>query len=226
MKVICWNIQGLENKQALFEVKFLIRSHQPDLIFLLETLVNDSNISKILPQLGFDHYDFVSPVNHFGGIAVLWSNGNIHASILLKEQRAIHMMVHDTTYASNSILSGIYAPAQNREKDVFWDQLTQMNKIIDIPCCLIGDFNELVCLNDKLGGPTPNFNRFQRLNKFLACVNAETLQVSGNYFTWKKRVFKSSCSPFISVLLVQASFDYLWQAILSHHCTKSTFTGT
>ena len=71
MKVICYNIPGLKKQEALFEVKILIRSHQPDLIFLLETLVNESNIGKILPQLGFNHYDFASAVNPSRGIAVL-----------------------------------------------------------------------------------------------------------------------------------------------------------
>ena len=70
------------------------------------------------------------------------------------------MMIRNTANASNSILSGIYAPAQNREKDVCWDQLAQINNIINIPWCLIGDLIELACPNDKLGEPAPHFNRF------------------------------------------------------------------
>ncbi|KAJ8429995.1 hypothetical protein Cgig2_033920 [Carnegiea gigantea] len=42
-----------------------------------QTMVNESNIRRILPLMGFDHFDFVSPVNHSGGIAVLSNNGNI-----------------------------------------------------------------------------------------------------------------------------------------------------
>jgi len=119
MKIICWNTQGVKKAQVLQEVKFLTNAHKPDLIFLLETLVNDTNICRILPQMGFEHYDFVSPVNHFGGIAVLWKIGNIHVSILLKQQRVIHMMVHDTANAKNTIISEIYALAQNRDKNEF-----------------------------------------------------------------------------------------------------------
>ena len=57
--------------QVVQEVKFLIRTQKPDMLFLLETMVNDSNIKKILPLLGFEHYDYVSPVNHSGGITIL-----------------------------------------------------------------------------------------------------------------------------------------------------------
>ena len=67
MKIICWNTQGVKKPQALQEVKFLTRTHKPDLIFLLETLVNETNIFRILPKMGFESYDFVSAVNHSGG---------------------------------------------------------------------------------------------------------------------------------------------------------------
>ena len=132
MKIICWNTQGVKKPQALQEVKFLIRTHKPDLIFLLETLVNETNICIILPKMEFDHYDFVPLVNHSRGIAVLWNNKNIHASTLLKEQRAIHMLVHDTKNAKNLIISGIYAPTQNRDTHEFWEHQFQLHNVIDI----------------------------------------------------------------------------------------------
>ena len=91
------------------------------MLFLLETMVNDSNITKILPLMGFEHYDYVSPVNHYVGIAVLWNSDNIHASVLMKESRAIHMFIHDPIKAQNSIISEVYAPVQSREKNDFWN---------------------------------------------------------------------------------------------------------
>ena len=53
-------------------------------MFLLEAMVNELNIRKILPLMGLEHYGYVSLVNHSGGIAVLWNNDNILASILMK----------------------------------------------------------------------------------------------------------------------------------------------
>ena len=79
------------------------------MVFILETMVNTTNIQKILSQLGFEHYDFVPPINHSSGIAVLWNNGAIHASILLKEPRAIHILIHDLENSKNSIISGVCA---------------------------------------------------------------------------------------------------------------------
>jgi len=115
-------------------------------------MVNEKNILKILPQMGCDHNDYVLPHNHSGGIAVLWNNDNIHASILLKEPRAIHMLVHDPEKGQNIIVSGIYSLAQIRDKDQFWEHLTDLNTVFDIPWCLMGDLNELGSPEEKKGG--------------------------------------------------------------------------
>jgi len=75
-----------EKWQVIQEVKFLTRTRRPDMIFLLETMVNEKNTKIILSLMGYDHFDYVLPINHSGGLAVLWNEGNIHASVLVKEQ--------------------------------------------------------------------------------------------------------------------------------------------
>ena len=94
-------------------------------------------------------YDCVLTSNHAGGIAVLWNNGKIHASPILEEPRAIHMLVHDPKKGQNSTVSGIYAPTQLKEKDKFREHLLQLNIVFDVPRCLMGDFNKLASPNEK-----------------------------------------------------------------------------
>jgi len=74
------------------------------MLFILKMMVNEKHIKEILPKIGFDHFDFVTPINHSGGIAILWNNGTMHASVLREETRAIHMLVYDTIKACNSII--------------------------------------------------------------------------------------------------------------------------
>jgi len=97
----------------------------------------------------FDHFDYVEPVNHSGGLVVLWDNGIIHTSVLSKEQRAIHMLVYDMTKHYSSIISGVYAPAQPQDEECFWNHLVQLNNVIDLPWRIIGDLNELAYLSEK-----------------------------------------------------------------------------
>ena len=44
MKIISWNVQGLKGVQVLQEITFLLRIHKPNMLFLIETLVNESNL--------------------------------------------------------------------------------------------------------------------------------------------------------------------------------------
>jgi len=71
MKIVAWNVQGAKKRQVREEIRFLQRSQQPDLMFVIETMASESTSTQIIPQLGFDHYDFTLPVQHSGGIWVL-----------------------------------------------------------------------------------------------------------------------------------------------------------
>ena len=152
MKVICWNVQGAKKAQVLKEVKFLKRMQNPDIIFLLETLTNDLNSQCIIQRMGFQNSDFVLPINHSGGIWVLWNNDLLHAAVLNKEPRAIHILVHDLILNKNSIVSGMYGPAQEKDKDAFWDHLLHLHSVFDLPWLIVSDLNELESLNEKRGG--------------------------------------------------------------------------
>jgi len=67
MRIISWNVQGSKKAQVVQEILFLKRTHSPQMIFLLETLVNKKHILQILPKMGFEHFDYIEPVNHSGG---------------------------------------------------------------------------------------------------------------------------------------------------------------
>ena len=149
MKIISWNVQGAKKANVHEEVKFLQRTHKPDILFLIETKTNTRNTMQILPRMGFEHYDFISPVNHSGGIWVLWNNNRIHASVLHKDSRGVHMLVHDLSNLTNCVISGVYGPAQCREKEPFWAKLEQLNSVIDLPWCIIGNLNELETLLEE-----------------------------------------------------------------------------
>ena len=91
----------------------------------------------------------------------MWNTGNIHASILVKEPRAIHMLIYDLKKAQNFIISGINVPTQLKDKNSFPEHLLGLNNVIDVPWRLIGDFNELSKPNEKKGGQIPLSNRFK-----------------------------------------------------------------
>ena len=188
MKIMAWNVQGSKKHQIRDEIRVINQGHKPDLLFLIKTMVFDQTTRKLIAKLGFEHYDFVNPQNHSGGIWVLRNNASIHANVLLKENRAIHMLVMDLTIQKLCVICGIYASAQLGQKDPFWQHLADLNTIIDFPWCLIGDFNELEDLLQKRGGSSVSTSHCRRLPQFLRTIHGSSILVQGRSFTWKKRI--------------------------------------
>ena len=51
MKIIGCNVQGMKKPQALQEGLFLNWTHKPNMMFIVETMVNEKNIKDILPKI-------------------------------------------------------------------------------------------------------------------------------------------------------------------------------
>jgi len=60
-------------------------------------MISEETTKRIIPHLEFQCYDFSPPINHSGGIWVLWNKMNVMANVLLKEDRAIHMLVFENS---------------------------------------------------------------------------------------------------------------------------------
>ena len=83
------------------------------------------------------------------------------------------------------VLSAVYVPAQNLEKNDFWDHLKHLNDVIDLPWCLMGDFKEMLISSDKVGGSPLTVSKTQRLSNFLTYRKGIDANVQGRIFAWK-----------------------------------------
>lgn len=55
MAVASWNVRGLNNEEAMRNVKMFTKYHKPDLLFLMETRLTNGKFNTICNRLGFDH---------------------------------------------------------------------------------------------------------------------------------------------------------------------------
>ena len=68
MKIVCWNVQGAKKSQLRLELGFINRPIRPDILILVETMVNEQNADLIIRNLGFSHFNTITTKNHCGGI--------------------------------------------------------------------------------------------------------------------------------------------------------------
>jgi len=172
MKIICWNVQGAKKSQLRHEVGFINRTIKPDILILFKTLINCQNIDLIIKQLGYRYSPTIPPVNHMGGIWLLWNDEKVDVSIVAKETRIMHCLILDKLNAKECLLSAVYAPVRENQKDDFWLHLHQLHNYIDKPWCILGDFNEMLNASQKIGG-IPLSPRYKDLMSF--CITVTVL---------------------------------------------------
>lgn len=62
MNLLGWNCRGMGSPRAIRILKDLVKSHNPDFVFLSETLVNSDVMTEIADKLGFTSSFAVSKV--------------------------------------------------------------------------------------------------------------------------------------------------------------------
>lgn len=72
MSCISWNYWGLGSPQVIHDQKALIRSHKPDILFLMETRLLMVHFSSLKMQLGFGHGFMVELSSLGGDLIMLW----------------------------------------------------------------------------------------------------------------------------------------------------------
>jgi len=152
MKIIVWNVQVAKKAQLQLKIGFINRTINPHILILTETMVNEQDTQRIIRTLRFRDFDFILLHNHVGGIWLMWKDENIVLDVIAKEHRAIHFSVLDKSTTKQCILTVVYAPAQNHQKNGFWTHLKNLTDIIKLPWCILGDCNEMLHAFEKIGG--------------------------------------------------------------------------
>ena len=109
----------MKKQQIREEIRCIVRPHKPNIVFLTETMVPKNLTQQLISTFGFEHYDYVNPVNYSGGMWVPWNNTNVLASVMIKEHRLIHTLVLNVKTQQMVTLSNIYAPIKNSKKSGF-----------------------------------------------------------------------------------------------------------
>ena len=94
MKIICWNVRGLENPRTCLAVKKILHMHKPQLIFLCETKLKSGQVKKVCNQLAIENIFVVDSEEKIGGLAMMW-NTYMAVQIKLYSRHHINFQVQN-----------------------------------------------------------------------------------------------------------------------------------
>ena len=85
------------------------------------------------------------------------------------------------------LISAIYASPRLVERRILWNNLKTVAQLHNLPWLMLGDFNEVLCGEDKFGGNQVNLNRTLEFKECLDECNMLDLGFAGPKYTWKNR---------------------------------------
>lgn len=116
IKIVSWNIRGLNGAHKQEIIRNLIRDQCPDILMIQETKMK----KDILRNIRFS--SFMSGVasdaeGAFGGVLTLFSTKNFRVEVVFNEDNILLCHVHHIQPNEKWFLLNLYAPNKKRERN-------------------------------------------------------------------------------------------------------------
>ncbi|KAG5529490.1 hypothetical protein RHGRI_030022 [Rhododendron griersonianum] len=150
----------------------------------METKNNKALLETIRRKLGFHSASYVDPVGLAGGLALWWKT-EMDIDIETSTKNIVHTIISDKSNSSVWAASFIYGSPNREGRDQVWEDLKGIGRTEILPWLCIGDFNEILSSEDKMGGNIPNPARFTSFHGMLSACGLVDLGFKGPKFTWR-----------------------------------------
>lgn len=232
MIIICWNVRGAACAKFRPTMMELIHNHHVDMLFLCEPRISRKKAADTVKSLGFPCYEIVDSVGFSGGLWLLWKDVNINIEILGTTDQSITACV-TSTGKNPWLLTTIYASPSGPKREKLWDYLNFVSSCHQLPWVLAGDFNELLHVEDKLGGALSI--RHKGFRKWFDNNAMVDIGFYGPKYTWtnkrvSERLDRAICNMGWRRLFAEAHVKHLSRTKSDHNpiklCLKSGFASS
>ena len=160
MKMIAWNYQGVGSVAFHNHAYQLHHRHRPDILIIVEPRIAEERVQVVINTLPYTHSRRVDPNGFSGGIWMLWNEStSCQVEILTHSEHSIHALVKVSSPSLSILLTAIYASSNFYKRQLFWNYLQNLATLLTLPRVLLGDFNDMLSEDEKMGGLPLNRNR-------------------------------------------------------------------
>lgn len=182
---LLWNCQGLGNSLIVHTLGEMILSHNPSIVFLMETKQKACRMNQLRKQFGFRDGVLVDPTGTAGGLC-LWWNSELSVDVLGTSKNLIEIRISLDGMIGSTRCTYMYSPPYRDEKPAFWDAMLSKHLDADEPWAVLGYFNEILGSHEKVGGAAWCHSKTRYLDKFMNSNGLIGLGFQGLEFTWIK----------------------------------------
>ena len=184
MKLFFWNCRGAGSSEFRAVINDLKKTHNFQIMAIVEPRVSGARADRIIDQMKFDSSFRVEAQGMSGGLWVLWNGSNVHVKILNSSRHFIHGIV-DEGNAEKWLFTVVYANPNAILKKQCFEEVANLASVIRLPWMVIGDFNEILMANEKMGGVAVDNQRCYRFARWVQECKLIDLGSKGPKFTWR-----------------------------------------
>lgn len=186
MRILAWNCRGLGLTPAVGELRDLVRSNNPSVVFLSETKKKGSAMEHLKWSIGFTKGVAVDCKDRSRGLAVWWRD---ELDVEMRPYSQYHMDIIIKEGGREWRFSGIYGEPKTELRDKTWGILRYLHAQSDLPWLCAGDFNEIISADEQQGEGERerSLTHMMRFRECLRVCELQDLGFSGYPFTWDNK---------------------------------------
>ena len=165
--LLAWNCWGLGSNLAIRILTDEVKATDPTLVFLAETKAGVNRIQGVQRKLDYTQGIIVPSDRRSGGFALLWKEGSM-IDFKSCSNSHIDVVVRDSPSTKPWRATSFYGHLDTNKRYVSWQLLDSLSRQCNLPWVVLGDFNEILYSNEKLGGA---MREAKKIVDFRDCLN-------------------------------------------------------
>eukprot|EP00253_Pinus_taeda_P021378 PITA_21378 len=218
MKLISWNIRGLNSPKKGRLLKNMLMQEKPNILFVQETKCNMTFLAKIVVKVWpGGQISTADARGASGGLAILWDSRIIQLNNIHANKHFIQATFHLLGTNTHGHITNVYFPQDPQLKAEVLDHLTALNSNRQYPLWIAGgDFNMITRTEEKQGGRDIGIRDGQLLKDFVRSNWLIDLPSNNGIFTWtNKREGIHQIASRLDRFLISDNAPYLGGDIIS-----------
>lgn len=181
------------------------------MIFLMETKCAKEKMEEVKRKLKFDYCFVVDSLRSSEGLAFLWKH-EVEIELINFSRWHINVIVIDRSKELSCQFTGFYGYPEISKRESSWNLLRLLKLEETIPWICVGDFNEIINLNEKFGVARSLFKQMQAFKDALGSCSRNVVCIKGPKYTWFNN---TRAHDFIKERLDRVVANPVWHQVIN-----------
>ncbi|XP_058767570.1 uncharacterized protein LOC131641282 [Vicia villosa] len=186
--IVSCNVRGLNKGIRNREISSRLSKLSPEIAILVETRVKQDKAMNIRKKLG-GQWNYLDNYNKHanGRVWIMWDKNKVDIKSIYSSEQMIHCGVYDKNDNFQHWLTAIYADNKLDRRRSLWKDIEKINSTQQGPWCLMGDYNNVLHTDDRIGGKEIHEGEFCDLANMMIKCGLADLDKIGDKYTWSNK---------------------------------------